>query len=408
MPVNSILFILLVAIGVAIIARRLRLPYTVGLLGAGIVLGLVRSGPHLAFTRDLVFLVLLPPLVFEAAINIDWPELKRDLIPVLLLATVGIAVAAAVVAGGMFKFAGWPMTSAVVFAMLISATDPVSVIATLKEFGIQGRLRLIIESESLLNDGTAAVGFSLALAWSMGEPQSALGGFGGFLFAAGGGVAIGFLIGQLGLIVAGRTEDHLLEISITIAMAYGSFLLAEQGHMSGVLAALAAGLVAGNTGTRVAFSPAAHEALETFWEVLAFLANSAVFLLMGVRLSSVPLVSYVVPTVIAIVFVLVGRAIAVYAFGALFSQSRWKISFPTQHVLVWGGLRGALALALVLGIPDNFPNISEVLAVTFGVVAFSVVGQGLTIKPLLKIAAEYLPLAKRAKEVRAFGKRNER
>ena len=388
MPVNSILFILLVAIGVAIIARRLRLPYTVGLLGAGIVLGLVRSGPHLAFTRDLVFLVLLPPLVFEAAINIDWPELKRDLIPVLLLATVGIAVAAAVVAGGMFKFAGWPMTSAVVFAMLISATDPVSVIATLKEFGIQGRLRLIIESESLLNDGTAAVGFSLALAWSMGEPQSALGGFGGFLFAAGGGVAIGFLIGQLGLIVAGRTEDHLLEISITIAMAYGSFLLAEQGHMSGVLAALAAGLVAGNTGTRVAFSPAAHEALETFWEVLAFLANSAVFLLMGVRLSSVPLVSYVVPTVIAIVFVLVGRAIAVYAFGALFSQSRWKISFPTQHVLVWGGLRGALALALVLGIPDNFPNISEVLAVTFGVVAFSVVGQGLTIKPLLKIAAE--------------------
>ncbi|HWU55251.1 MAG TPA: cation:proton antiporter, partial [Rhizomicrobium sp.] len=162
----SMVELLVVAILVALLARRLGLPYTVGLVATGI--GLAPFSAQLApvLSHDLIYLVILPPLLFEAAISIHWTELRRDLVPVLVLSTVGVAISAAVTAAGMWQILGWPLASALLFGVLIAATDPVAVIALFKDLGVKGRLRLLVESESLFNDGVAAVLFALVLAWA--------------------------------------------------------------------------------------------------------------------------------------------------------------------------------------------------------------------------------------------------
>ncbi len=383
MSADRIELLVIVVAAVAILARKLRLPYTVGLVLAGVALGLLPGNEHLRLTRDLVFSFLLPPLVFEAAINIRWPELRKDLVFASSFATLGLAVAAVVVAIGMHLIVAWPIATAAVFAVLISATDPVSVIAAFKESGKSGRIRLIVESESLLNDGTAAAAFAIAIAVATGEHVGVWDGALKFLLAAGGGVLCGGVVALVGLLLVGKTDDHLVEIALTVAIAYGSFLLAEELHLSGVLATVTAGLLAANYGSAGSFSDKGRDAVESFWEFAAFAANSVVFLLIGVRATRMAIGPYVVPALVAIFLVLAGRAISVYGLSALFSRSRWRVNPAGQHLLFWGGLRGALALALVLGVPDSVPGVSELTVVTFGVVIFSVVVQGLTINPLI-------------------------
>src|SRR5690348_7429202 len=159
--------LLVAAIFVAMIARRVHLPYTVGLVLMGIILAVTRVETEASLTHDFIFDVILPPLLFEAAISLHWNELRRDALPVLILATFGVVISAVVVAAGLVGLLGWPISSALVFGVLIAATDPVAVIAMFKDTGVKGRLRLLVESESLLNDGVAAVLFALVLAWSM-------------------------------------------------------------------------------------------------------------------------------------------------------------------------------------------------------------------------------------------------
>ena len=186
------------AILVALAARRLRLPYTVGLALAGAALATFRVNAGLALTHDLIFDVVLPPLLFEAALNLHWSELRRDLAPVVALSTVGVALSACVVAGGMHAWLGWPIESALVFGALIAATDPIAVIALLRESAITGRLRLLIEAESLVNDGAAAVLFTLILAWAARDPSAAGGPLAvasAFAVIAGGGLLVGLLVG---------------------------------------------------------------------------------------------------------------------------------------------------------------------------------------------------------------------
>src|SRR5260370_11549071 len=164
--------LLLIAAVVAMITRRLRMPYSVGLVTAGVVLSLLSFAPRITLTKDLLFTVLLPPLIFEAALYLHWKELRRDLGVIVLLATAGAGLSAAITSAGMHFLAGWPWTAATVFGVLIAATDPVSVIATFKEAGAHGRLLLLVESESLFNDGTAAVAFGVALELALGHALS--------------------------------------------------------------------------------------------------------------------------------------------------------------------------------------------------------------------------------------------
>jgi len=386
--------LLVVAIFVAMIARRIRLPYTVGLVITGIALALARIETGAVLTHDFIFDIILPPLLFEAALCIHWKELRRDALPVLVLATLGVIISALVLAVGAAVALHWPFSSALVFGVLIAATDPVAVIAMFKETGVKGRLRLLVEGESLLNDGVAAVLFALVVSWAQatgGELTTPLEVGKAVALTAGGGIIVGLICGLAAIAVSGRTSDHLVETAVTMVAAYGSFLLADHFQLSGVLATVAAGLLMGNLGVLNlrddnTLSLRGREFVVAFWEFAAFIANSFIFLLIGVTVAGIPLTGTgAAALLVIIVLVLIGRAFAVYPLCLLFAWSRWAIPIRGQHLLWWGGLRGALALALALALPPALAMRNEIVIAAFGVVAFTVLVQGLTMSPLLRM-----------------------
>lgn len=376
--VVTFVLILLISSLVAIVSRRLRVSYSVGLVVAGIVIAVLPGGVELPLTRDLIFNIFLPPLVFEAAMQLRWKPFWHDLPATTVLAFPGVLIAAAIVAVGMHVAIGWGWMGAALFGVLIAATDPVSVIATFKEIGVDRRLSGMVESESLLNDGAAAVGFSLLMVVANGGDLSPLSISGMLLWSVGGGVLAGVVVAGASLLIAGRTTDHLVEITLTTVAAYGSFLLAEHFHASGVLASLTAGLMVGNLGWKRAICEGGRAHVLAFWEYVAFLANSFVFILIGEHEAHTgnKLISWA--AFAAIAFVLLGRAIAVYPLCFGFSRSNLTVPVKYQHVLFWGGLRGALALALVLALPESIPQRSEIVVTAFAVVAFSIFVQGMT------------------------------
>lgn len=384
MDVGRLEILLLIASVVAILARRLKLPYTVGLVLAGIGMALMRAWPNIPISKELIFSTLLPPLVFEAAFSIRWKRLRTDLGVITLMATVGVLIATAIAAVGMAKLAGWDWRAAFIFAALIAATDPVSVIAMMKESKVGGRIKLLIEAESLMNDGTGAALFVIALSTLSAGLLSPSHAIWAFTSISLGGLGVGAVIALVCIWLMGKVEDHLVEVALTTVAAWGSFLLAEYLGVSGVLATVAAGLVLGNFGPLQGMSSKGHQNAESFWEFAAFVANSFVFLVMGVKLAGQSYQHVWLEAAIAIVLVLVGRAVSVLATCLPFVWSRKAVPLKQQIILIWGGLRGALALSLALAIPDTTPNYHEVMAVTFAVVAFSVLVQGLTMAPLLK------------------------
>ena len=375
--------LLLVACLIAMLSRRLGLPYIVGLVVAGFLIALLPNSPQVPLSRDLVFNILLPPLVFEAALQLEWKRFRAELPLTLTLAFFGVAIAATVVAAGMHALVGWSWIGAALFGVLIAATDPVSVIASFREMGAQPRVSMVVESESLLNDGVAAVGFAVVSAIAAGASPSASGVIPAFLWTLGGGLAIGLATSAAILLVAGRTDDPLVEITLTTIAAYGSFLVAEHFHASGIISALAAGLMIGSAGTRF-LSRSGRDRVHWAWEYFAFLANSLVFILIGMNVASQPL-RLLGPTVaIAIILVLAGRGLSVYPLSVLFRWSRWRLKPSFQHTLFWGGLRGALALALALAVPATVPERDAIILTSFVVVAFSILVQGLTMPWLIK------------------------
>ncbi len=386
--VEVITMLLLVAAVVAMLTRRLQLPYSVGLVVAGIVLAAIPYVPKVVLTKDLLFNALLPPLLFEAAFHIHWPELRRSFPVIGVLVTLGVLLSAFITGAGMHYLAHWQWIAALIFGVLIAATDPVSVMATFREAKARGRLPLLIESESLLNDGTAAVAFSVAVAVASGQQ------FGAWQIAfrlfttIGGGVICGAIVAAAAHLLAGRTTDHLVETTITMIAAYGSFLLAEHFGFSGVLATITAGLVVRNFPWGDAISPRGKEAIQNFWEFAAFLANSFVFLLIGMHEASQNMRAVWLPAIIAIALVTLGRAAAIYPCCLLFARSSLRVSAKHQHILFWGGLRGALALALALSLPADVPLRESIIGISFAVVAFSLFVQGLTIPPLLRRMGE--------------------
>ncbi len=386
--IETIEFLLLVAAIVAMLARRFRLPYSMGLVVAGIALSLLPGMPRMQFSRELIFTVLLPPLIFEAALYIQWQELRKELLVILAMATVGVFLSACVTTLGLRYIVNWEWPSALLFSVLIAATDPVSVIATFKETGSRGRLRFLIEAESLFNDGTAAAAFTIAIAFVSGRNITSVEILRTSLLIIGGGIVCGAAVAAATLLLAGRTSDHLIETMLTTAGAYGSFLLAEHFQFSGVLATLTAGLVLGNVGPLGAVSEKGRDAINSFWEYAAFVANSFVFLLIGMNGTKENILLIWRTALAAVLLVMVGRAAAVYLTLLPFARSSSRVSIRQQHVLVWGGLRGALPLALVLGLPTTIPRREEMITVTFAVVAFSVFVQGLTVVPLLRRLGE--------------------
>ncbi len=387
LSIERIEILLLIAAVVAMLARRLHVPYSVGLVLAGVTLALLPFSPNIVLTKQLVFTAFLPPLIFEAAFQLRWRELRKDLLVILTLATVGVALSAAATAIGMHYLAQWTWISAIVFGVLIAATDPVSVIAMFKDAKVHGRIRLLVEAESLFNDATAAVAFTIAVGFASGQSISAVGVTRTLLIMVAGSLVCGAAVAGLVVLLVGVTDDHLVEITFTTVAAFGSFLLAEHFHLSGVLASLMAGLILGNVG-HLAIDRKGRATVEQFWDYAAFVANSLIFLLIGMRLANQDYRFVLLPALIAIGVVILGRALAIYPLSLLFARSQLRIKPPHQHILFWGGLRGALALALALGLPPEMQGREAIITVAFAVVAFSIFVQGMTITPLMRRLGE--------------------
>jgi len=375
---------LLIAALVAMLARRIRIPYTVILVLAGIALSFSPFTPEIELSKELIFTALLPPLIFEATLFIRWKELIHNLPVILTFATIGVILSAILTGAGMVYLAGWTWQSAALFGILIAATDPVSVIATFKDAGVHGRLRLLVEAESLFNDATAAVGFGVVLAFVSGESISLQTTMLSGVWSILGGLLIGAICAGIALWLTSTTDDHLVELALSTVLAYGSFLIAEDFHASGVLSTLTAGILIGNFGLPTAYSDKGRAFIMDFWEFIAFIANSVIFFLIGVREANQNFLNSVGVVFIAILVVTLGRAMAIYPLSMIFNKSKLGLEKNHQHILFWGGLRGALALALALGLPENIQHREQIITAAFGVVAFSIFVQGLTMTPLLK------------------------
>lgn len=376
--------LMVVAVGVVILATRLRLPHSVGLVLVGVALASLPFSADFPVTQHLLYLVLLPPLVFESAYQMKWSSLRRDFLVVLVLATAGVLVAALITASGMHWLVQWEWGSALAFGMLIAATDPVSVIAAFKEARIGGRSELLLVAESLFNDGTAAVGFSVVLMQATGQDVASHGVIGTTVIVIAGSLLCGAAASLMAVFFARFTEDHLLQITLATVAAYGAFLLAEHFHLSGILATLVSGLICGNTGTLSTRNPKGYEAISSVFEFMAFLANALIFMFIGMQCATHPFWTLLLPVACAIGLVLLGRVVTVYPLCALFHRTTLRVTAAHQHILVWGGLRGALALALALGLPQDFPHRDVIVSTTFAVVAFSIFVQGLTMPTALR------------------------
>jgi CPA1 family monovalent cation:H+ antiporter len=317
MNIKTIEILLLIAAVVAMLARRFQVPYSIGLVFAGLALASLPFTANVELTKELIFTAFLPPLIFEAAFQLNWRELRKDLPVVLVMATVGVLLSALFTAVGMHYLAYWSWISALIFGVLIAATDPVAVIAMFKDSKVGGRIRLLVEAESLFNDATAAVAFAILLVFASGQTMSAGGALMKLLIMTFGSLVCGAVVAGIVLLLAGRTDDHLVEITFTTVAAFGSFLLAEHFHLSGVLATLTTGLMIGNVG-HISITAKSRAAVEEFWDYASFVANSLIFLLIGLRLAHRDYSFVRLPVLIAIVVVLVGRALAIYPLSLIF------------------------------------------------------------------------------------------
>jgi monovalent cation:H+ antiporter, CPA1 family len=392
--VEFLIWLLLAASVIAAVAKRIGIPYTVALVLGGLLLSAAPLGilsplqlgnrPEW-LTPDVILTLFLPALLFEGSLKIDFWHIKIDLVPLLLLANFGVLIATLVIGYFVWRFAGMALIVALVFGSMVSATDPISVLAIFKDLKIAERLTVLVECESLFNDGTAIVLFQIFLAAAVGGAIGIAKGVGEFLLSVLGGAALGLALGYLTSKVIKRIDDAEIEITLTTVLAYGAFLLARHLHLSGVIATVTAGLVIGNVAAKRGMSPRTVTTLRAFWEYAAFVMNSIVFLLIGleVRLGDVIQVWKVIG--IAVLAILIGRALSVYTLVPLSNRFSKRVPLAWQHVLVWGGLRGALSLALALSLENSFAFRGEILRVTFGVVVFSILVQGLTIKPLLRM-----------------------
>ncbi|MGA7954327.1 MAG: Na+/H+ antiporter [Gloeobacterales cyanobacterium] len=386
---KSFLLVLSVSLSVATLPQIFswfrQIPYTLLLVIVGLGLALV-DVRLVNLSPELILLIFLPPLLFEAAWNLKWSRLKQDLIPIALYAVFGVVIAVVGVAIGLNQLAGVSLTTALLIGASLSATDPVSVTALFRELGVGKRLTTLMEGESLFNDGMAVVTFGFLVAFSQGTANLALQPILIQLITVVGiGLGTGGLVGFGISYLTQRFDLPLVEQSLTLVAAYGTYLITEDLGGSGVIAVVTTGLILGNFGSRIGMNPRTRIIVSEFWEFLAFFVNSIVFLLIGDQINFPILGENLRAIVVTIAAVIVTRAIAIYGLGSLSNRlADSKIPLPDQTVLWWGGLRGAVSIALALSVPESFPGRQEVIATVFGTVLFTLLVQGLTIEPVLQ------------------------
>ncbi|MFC4541311.1 cation:proton antiporter [Halosolutus amylolyticus] len=396
----ELVVILLIAatVGVAL-ARRANIPYTIALLLVGVGASAIGLSHTIGLTRDLILLVVLPALLFQGGANVDLQRLRRNLLPVVLLAGPGL-VLSILLLGAIGRYAfGYPVLVSLLFATMILPTDAVSVVAVFEDLGAPKRLSTVVESESLLNDGVGVALFTTILAVVVeatrrgGSPAALtsatdLARTVGFelLIASVGGFLVGVAAGHLVYRAMVVADDAMLGVSLTVVLAYGSYLLADALGASGAIAVVVAGLFIGDRGETEALDPQTRITVATTWSAVAFLFNTLLFVLIGLE---TPIEAFVdSAALVAIAFVLVVLARAAVVYPLVSAANGWldeSIARPSQHLIAWSGLHASIPIALVLGLPTDLPVAlrEELRALVFGVAALSLLVQGLTIGPLL-------------------------
>ena len=396
-----------VALIVALLARRLRFPYTLALALVGLILGLIHLLPAFQLDSSVTLFIFLPALLFEGAWNIEAPALLANWFIILLLAIPGLLVAVAIASLALHFGAGFSPIEAVLLSAIISPTDPIAVIALLRQLGLSSRLRVIIEGESLFNDGVGAVTFAVTLSVLLNLTQPGGATAGGQVGVVAlqsvwllvGGPLLGLGVGYVVSRALGHLEDPLIETAATFIVAYGVYLVADLIHTSGLLAVVMAGLLLGSYGRRVGISVSAREAVEQVWDFTSFVVSSLLFLLLGMQIGGSLSIRALAPTLWATLGVLLGRAVIVY--GALLpynAVARWyrkrrqgapargrpaPVPGAWRPLIVLSGLRGALSIALALSLPASLPDRGLIASVVYGVVLITLVGQGVGLRALL-------------------------
>ena len=393
----AIIGLLLIAVATAIGLKRARLPYTVGLVLVGLVLGgvahrtpLLEPFQQLTLSPELILFVFLPTLIFESAFNLDFRLLSRNLAPVLTLAAPGLLISTAIVGGMISWLTPLDLGPALLFGALISATDPVAVIALFKEVGAPKRLAILVEGESLFNDATAIVLFGIIFSVLQGGALDAAtvgDGVVEFLFVFLGGLLVGAAIGYIMIrSIALADDEPLVEVALSTVVAYAAFIAADHYlHVSGVMATVGAGIVVGTMGS-TRFAPEVRSYLHQFWEYAAFVANSLIFLMVGITVSLAGVLEHIGIIGWAVLAVLIARALTVYGLIPIVSRlpNADPIDGRMRTVMFWGGLRGAVALALVYSLPESFAPRELLIPLSVGIVLFTLLSGGLTMAPLIR------------------------
>ena len=364
---------------VSIVAERLRLPYTVALVIAGLLIGLSRIPRPVVFTPDVLLMLVIPPLLFEAALHLPTEHLRTYGVFIGLSAVAGTFVAALAIAWAAAAVGGLPIPAALLLGAIAAAIDPVSVIALIRETGLDLRLGTILEAEAVLNDGVVIVLFTILTGPPVSGPLAAAGQF-VWLLGAGGlvgaalGAAIAWGLGRATPLVEALGSLILLAASVVVASTVGA---------SGIVAVMCAGVVFARSRERTP-TKAGREVVGIVWEFIAFLANSALFLFIGLQVSVPLLLHHGRLIAVVIVAALAARVLTVYGFSALSERRGVPIPGAWRPVLAWGGLRGGVAIALVLDLAPGFPGRDAVAAAVFGLVVFTLLGQGLSMRALMR------------------------
>lgn len=381
--VTILIILLLVATGVALVTQWLRVPYVTGLVLAGLPITELLSRP-LGLDPSLVLNLFLPILIFEAAINTDVSRLRSTFKPIALLAGPGAVLSGAIIAV-LLKFGlGLDWIPALLVGVILANTDTVSMIAVFKEIPVPSRLSTIVEGETLFNDAAALVSFNLILTVYSTGSLTVIEGIQELLFVALGGSIIGLVLGYLSIPIFVRLNDPLSSLLLTVAVALGTFQVGQFLGVSGAVAVVMAGLIFGNVGLSRSTSASDRITLLSFWDYASFGVNTFIFLLIGIEINPITLWRILPAIVLAVLAYQIGRVITVYP---LLAGLRWidrPIPVRWQHVLFLGNIKGSLSMALALSIPLTLPGREGLIAIVFGAVLISLVGQGLSLPWLVK------------------------